>query len=151
MPESAPQKKDERGTAIYVRCSLGDGDHPIYQSVKAQIDELKPLAEKHGIEYASIYGDNGGTGMDFWREGFQLLLSHARSGLVGRILMTDRSRLGCEYRSVIQAEEIFRELGVEIIYARTTVDDVGMTAPLQRLEYPLQILLGYAPEGEEEY
>lgn len=145
---SIQKEEPGKGTAVYFRCSPMNGDDPVRQSFNAQLGELKPLAEKHGIENASIYVDSGGTGMHFYREGFQLLLSHVCSGFIGCILMTERTRMSSDVASAIQMEEALKEMGVEIVYARSACENEATADLGQAMGAYAHYLLGTVPDED---
>lgn len=69
------------------------------------------------------YVDDGYTGTNFNRPGFQALLSDCRKGLVSTILVKDMSRLGRNYIEVGDyVEQIFPLLGIRLIAVNENFD-----------------------------
>ena len=84
-------------TAIYARLSrednLSDSD-----SIDNQIALIRNYMESRPyLQYTETYTDNGFTGTDFDRPGWQSLLEDAKSGKINCIIVKDLSRLGRNY------------------------------------------------------
>ena len=84
-------------TAIYARLSrednLSDSD-----SIDNQIALIQNYMESRPyLQYVKTYTDNGFTGTDFDRPGWQSLLEDAKSGKINCIIVKDLSRLGRNY------------------------------------------------------
>lgn len=83
--------------AIYARLSrednLSDSD-----SIDNQIALIQNYMESRPyLQYAKTYTDNGFTGTDFDRPGWQSLLEDVKSGKINCIIVKDLSRLGRNY------------------------------------------------------
>ena len=84
-------------TAIYCRLSLEDGRDNESMSISNQKLLLSDYAEKNGLTPYEYYVDDGYTGRNFNRPGFQRMLSDIEAGTVGTVLTKDLSRLGRDY------------------------------------------------------
>ena len=84
-------------TAIYCRLSLEDGRDNESMSISNQKLLLSDYAEKNGLTPYEYYVDDGYTGRNFNRPGFQRMLSDIEAGTVGTVLTKDLSRLGRNY------------------------------------------------------
>ena len=84
-------------TAIYCRLSLEDGRDNESMSISNQKLMLSDYAEKNGLTPYEYYVDDGYTGRNFNRPGFQRMLSDIEAGTVGTVLTKDLSRLGRNY------------------------------------------------------
>ena len=84
-------------TAIYCRLSLEDGRDNESMSISNQKLLLSDYAEKNGLTHYEYYVDDGYTGRNFNRPGFQRMLSDIEAGTVGTVLTKDLSRLGRNY------------------------------------------------------
>ena len=84
-------------TTIYCRLSLEDGRDNESMSISNQKRLLSDYAEKNGLTPYEYYVDDGYTGRNFNRPGFQRMLSDIEAGTVGTVLTKDLSRLGRNY------------------------------------------------------
>ena len=84
-------------TTIYCRLSLEDGRDNESMSISNQKLLLSDYAEKNGLAPYEYYVDDGYTGRNFNRPGFQRMLSDIEAGTVGTVLTKDLSRLGRNY------------------------------------------------------
>lgn len=84
-------------TAIYCRLSLEDGRDNESMSISNQKLLLSDYAEKNNLTPYEYYVDDGYTGRNFNRPGFQRMLSDIEAGTVGTVLTKDLSRLGRNY------------------------------------------------------
>lgn len=94
-------------TAIYVRLSrednLKDSD-----SIDNQIAVLKAyIRDKSDFKLVAVFEDNGFTGTDFDRPGWQELMEQVKAGTVNCIIVKDLSRLG---RNYIETGEFLEKL-----------------------------------------
>jgi len=91
------KKSIRQVTAIYCRLSLEDGRDNESMSISNQKLLLSDYAEKNGLTPYEYYVDDGYTGRNFNRPGFQRMLSDIEAGTVGTVLTKDLSRLGRNY------------------------------------------------------
>ena len=110
---------------IYRRLSLLDGGHG-KESESLENQELlirDYLAEHPEIELVDIYTDNGETGTDFERYGFNRMMDDIKHKKINCVIVKDLSRFG---RSYLEAEEyiekIFPFLGIRFIAVLDNVD-----------------------------
>lgn len=87
-------------TAIYCRLSRGDGMDGDSNSVANQKRLLSQKAKELGLSNTKYYVDDGYTGTNFNRPGFQQMLSDIELGYVTVVMVKDLSRLGRDYVSV---------------------------------------------------
>ena len=97
-----PKKKIEPMgiTALYCRLSRDDGVDGDSNSVSNQKKLLSQKAKEMGLSNPRYYVDDGYTGTNFNRPGFQQLLSDIEMGYVSAVMVKDLSRLGRDYVSV---------------------------------------------------
>ena len=114
--------------AEYIRLSQEDSnngeDKQESNSVTSQKALLNEFVEEHDdlIVY-DIYVDDGYTGTDFNRPGFQRLLEDMRNGNINCVLVKDLSRLGRNYIEVGNyIEQIFPLFNVRFIAINDSVD-----------------------------
>lgn len=92
------KKKEIVGiTALYCRLSRDDGTENDSNSIVNQKKLLQKYAKEHGFSNTRCYVDDGYTGTNFNRPGFQKLLEDIEMGYVSVIIVKDMSRLGRDY------------------------------------------------------
>lgn len=89
--------KSTRATVLYVRISKDDEHTGDSYSITNQLTVLTRYAEEHGYKNIKVFKDDGYTGTNFDRPGFQKMYSLVKSGQVERIIVKDMSRLGRNY------------------------------------------------------
>jgi len=94
-------KKDNIGiTALYCRLSRDDGTDSESNSISNQKKLLAQKAKELGLSNTREYVDDGYTGTNFNRPGFQQMLEDIDAGYVTAVIVKDLSRLGRDYVSV---------------------------------------------------
>jgi site-specific DNA recombinase len=84
--------------ALYCRISREDENGSSQsESIKNQIDFLTKYALDQGWNIIDVYTDDGYTGTNFERPGFQRMIKDAEAGRVNLIATKDMSRLGRDY------------------------------------------------------
>ncbi|MCD8084076.1 MAG: recombinase family protein, partial [Clostridiales bacterium] len=117
-------------TALYLRLSMSDGDlgrdnKDESNSIENQRQLLRKfIDDRDDLVYETReYVDDGYTGTNFERPGFQRMLTDVRSGEIDCILVKDLSRLGRDYIGVGDyIEQIFPMLGVRFIAVNNNFD-----------------------------
>lgn len=90
-------------TALYARLSRSDYDTG-KDSMTNQVDMLRSFAEEYeDLEIAAEFVDDGYTGSNFERPGFEEMMAGVRSGKYKCIIVKDLSRLG---RSYLEASDL---------------------------------------------
>ena len=113
----------EKWAAFYVRLSRDDENEGDSNSIAHQIEILTRYAKEHGITNYKIYKDDGYSGTNFKRPGFQEMLADIEAGLVGMVIVKDMSRFGRNYLEVGLYTEIrFPEMGVRFVAVNDGVD-----------------------------
>lgn len=113
----------EKWTALYVRLSRDDENEGDSNSIAHQIEILTKYAKDHGITNWKIYKDDGYSGTNFNRPGFQEMLADIEAGLVSMVVVKDMSRFGRNYLEVGLYTEIrFPEMGVRFVAVNDGVD-----------------------------
>lgn len=117
--------------SIYLRLSKEDGDvtsgsknesNSISNQKSLIMDYLK---DKHDIQVVSIREDDGYSGVDFNRPGFQLMLEDIKKGIIDCIIVKDLSRFGRNYIEVGRyLEKLFPMLGVRFIAVNDNYDSL---------------------------
>lgn len=110
-------------TALYVRLSRDDENEGDSNSISHQIEILTKYCEAHSITDYTIFKDDGYSGTNFKRPGFQEMLAEIEAGKIGTVIVKDMSRFGRNYLEVGMFTEIrFPELGVRFIAVNDGVD-----------------------------
>ena len=113
----------EKWVALYVRLSRDDENEGDSNSIAHQIEILTKYARDHGITNYKIYKDDGYSGTNFNRPGFQEMLADIEAGLVSMVIVKDMSRFGRNYLEVGLYTEIrFPEVGVRFVAVNDGVD-----------------------------
>ena len=68
------KQKELYKTAIYCRLSLDDGSEGDSSSIQTQKIILKEYAKIHGFKIYDVYVDDGYSGLNFNRPGFQRMI-----------------------------------------------------------------------------
>ncbi|MCD7890123.1 MAG: DUF6017 domain-containing protein [Oscillospiraceae bacterium] len=138
---SEVMKMKDKAIALYLRLSMSDGDLG-----KDNKDESNSIENQRELLLSYIDGkddflcgtreyiDDGYTGTNFNRPGFQRMMKDAQSGEIDCILVKDLSRLGRDYIGVGDyIEQIFPMLGIRFIAVNNNFDSsnyLGTTAGL---------------------
>ena len=95
IPVEAPvQTKVYIRTAMYIRLSVEDNHNRGNSLDNQQLIIQDYLADKPEFEIVGTYIDNGLSGMNFDRPGFQRLLADIEAGRIDCVVVKDLSRLG---------------------------------------------------------
>ena len=110
-------------TALYCRLSRDDGAEGDSNSVSNQKRMLQKYAKENGFENTRYYVDDGYTGTNFNRPGFQKLLEDIEMGYVATIIVKDMSRLGRDYLQVgYYTDTYFPDRNIRFIAINDCVD-----------------------------
>ena len=116
--------KDNYKACIYTRLSKDDGDKPESDSISNQKALIRDFLKNHSeIQAVSEKSDDGYSGVNFDRPGFQEMMDEIRSGKVDCVIVKDLSRFG---RNYIEAgnyiERVFPFIGVRFIAINDSYD-----------------------------
>ncbi len=128
---------------LYTRISVEDGDNTEQNSIGNQIKIGNHfIAGADDIRLVDTYSDNGYTGMNFERPGFQRLLADIRAGKINCVIVKDISRLGRHFVMTSNyVERIFPELGVRLICINDEYDSSDADADASALTLPLKMVM----------
>lgn len=117
-------KKEQIGiTALYCRLSRDDGMDGDSNSVANQKRLLSQKAKELGFANTKYYVDDGYTGTNFNRPGFQAMLVDIDMGYITAVMVKDLSRLGRDYVSVGNyTDSYFPERNVRFIAVNDSID-----------------------------
>ena len=110
-------------TALYPRLSHEDELQGESNSISNQKRILETYAKQNGFSNLRWYTDDGYSGANFQRPGFQSMLADIEAGKVATVIVKDMSRLGRNYLQVgMYTEMIFPQKGVRFIAINDGVD-----------------------------
>ena len=85
------QQGQNKITALYPRLSRDDELQGESLSIENQKRILQTYAQDHGFANTRFYTDDGWSGVDFERPGFQAMLADIEAGNVGCVIVKDAS------------------------------------------------------------
>ena len=98
---AAKQHENQIGiTALYCRLSRDDGAEGESNSIANQKKLLAKYAKERGFKSTRFYVDDGYTGTNFNRPGFQQMLEDMEMGYISTVIVKDSSRFGRNYLEV---------------------------------------------------
>lgn len=113
----------DRITALYERLSRDDELQGESNSISNQKNFLEEYARKNGYTNIKHYTDDGYTGRNFKRPGFQQMLSDIENNKIGAVIVKDMSRLGRNYLQVgFYTDMVFPKRNVRFIAINNNVD-----------------------------
>ena len=117
--------------AIYCRLSSEDGPDHESMSIGNQRSLLTEYVEKQGWEIVDTYIDDGFSGTNFDRPGFQRMIEDIEKGRVNLVITKDLSRLGRNYIMCGEYTEIyFPERHVRYIALNDGVDTLNQSSSM---------------------
>ena len=141
---STPVSKEAKRykAAGYARLSVEDSGKPGSETLESQKRLIMDYIEgAPDMEFTALFFDNGETGTDFHRPGFESLMEAVRKGEANCIVVKDLSRFGRNYKETGNyLERIFPFLGVRFIAINDSFDTLtaerggnGYIVPLKNL------------------
>lgn len=110
-------------TALYCRLSRDDGAEGESNSIANQKKLLTKYAKEHGFTNTKFYVDDGYTGTNFNRPGFQQMLEDMEMGYISTVIVKDSSRFGRNYLEVGQyTDYYFPEHNIRFIAINDCID-----------------------------
>ncbi|SEV99524.1 recombinase family protein [[Clostridium] fimetarium] len=136
---------------IYVRLSKEDGDVDTGNKYESNsISNQKELIKQFLISYPeikvhAIREDDGYTGTNFNRPGFQLVLQDVKEKKINCIIVKDLSRVGRNYLKVGQyVQEVFPSMGIRFIAINDNYDSLNSVGVDDDIIVPFKNLLNDA-------
>ncbi len=133
--------------AVYIRLSQEDSDNKEEKSESNSITSQKALLNEYTSEHDDLivydtYVDDGYTGTDFNRPGFQRLLEDMRKGNINCVIVKDLSRLGRNYIEVGNyIEQIFPLFNIRFIAINDSVDSFKNPTSTNTILVPFKNLI----------
>lgn len=110
-------------TALYCRLSRDDGAEGESNSIANQKKLLAKYAKEHGFTNTKFYVDDGYTGTNFNRPGFQQMLEDMEMEYISTVIVKDSSRFGRNYLEVGQyTDYYFPEHNIRFIAINDCID-----------------------------
>lgn len=135
-------------TAAYIRLSREDiatrnGERAESESVVNQQQIIGDfIASQPDLGSHSIFIDDGATGTNFDRAGFQEMMAEIHKGNINCVVVKDLSRFGRNYTEAgVYMEQVFPMLGVRFIAINDHVDSFLRPAEMDSILIPLKNLL----------
>lgn len=114
---------------IYCRLSKDDGTDTESTSIASQKSILGEYVKSHGWHLEKVYVDDGYTGRNFDRPGFQSMIQDIENGLIDCVITKDLSRLGRNYLDCgLYLEVYFPEHNIRYISVNDGVDTLNKAA-----------------------
>lgn len=132
--------------AVYLRLSRDDGDKVESDSIRNQRSLLRDFANQHNdITLVKEYIDDGYSGANFERPGFQKMLEDAKEHKINCIIVKDLSRLGRNYIETGRyLEKIFPVLGIRFIAVNDHYDSADTENDADQIIVPFKNLINDA-------
>lgn len=127
----------------YVRLSQDDGDKQESNSIANQKLLIKDFVKKHPeIKLKDINEDDGYSGVNFNRPGFESLMQVIRDGKCHCVIVKDLSRFGRNYIEVGKyIQQVFPLLGVRFIAINDNYDSLTSTSLSDNMMLPFRNLI----------
>lgn len=132
---------------IYVRLSvenggLGEDSESLNNQEQLLVDYVSGVPD---LKLVKIYRDNGETGTEFNRPGFDMMMNDLRKGLIDCIVVKDLSRFGRNYIETGEyIEKIFPFMGTRFISVLEHFDNTDPNANNKDLYVSLKNLMNEA-------
>lgn len=116
---------NEKITALYCRLSHEDSMQGESNSIQNQRKILTDYAKSKGFRNTKFYIDDGFSGTNFNRPGFESMMADMEDGKIGIIIVKDLSRLGRNYIETGRYIELtFPEYDVRFIAINDSYDSL---------------------------
>lgn len=120
------KKEEIKITALYERLSRDDEQVGESNSIQNQKMYLEEYARQHGMRNIRHFSDDGYSGTNFNRPGFNALLEEIEAGHVAVLIVKDLSRFGRNYLQVgYYTEVVFPKKGIRFIAINNSVDSAA--------------------------
>ena len=115
--------KEPKITALYERLSRDDDLAGESNSITNQKKYLEDYAQKNSFKNIRHFTDDGFSGVNFNRPGFQSLIKEVEAGNVETLIVKDMSRLGRNYLQVgFYTEVLFPQKNVRFLAINNSID-----------------------------
>ena len=118
-------RKSERYPALYERLSHDDELQGESNSISNQKRILEDYAEQHGFTNCIHFTDDGISGTQFDRPGFQKMIAEVKADRISVVIIKDMSRFGRDYLQVGTYMEVLRKHDTRLIALNDSVDTLN--------------------------
>lgn len=127
MPDKEPAKPRIYHAGGYIRLSVEDSGKPGADTMESQECMVRDYIDsREDMELCGMYRDNGQTGVNFDRPGFEALMQDVRAGKIDCIVVKDLSRFGRNYRETGNyLERIFPFMDVRFVALSDSFDTLS--------------------------
>lgn len=115
-------RKSERYPALYERLSHDDELQGESNSISNQKRILEDYAEQYGFTNCIHFTDDGISGTQFDRPGFQKMIAEVKADRISVVIIKDMSRFGRDYLQVGTYMEVLRKHDTRLIALNDSVD-----------------------------
>lgn len=142
-PPLRGQEPQRYRAAGYARLSVEDSGRPGAETIEAQKQMISDYIESStDTELLTIYCDNGETGTDFHRPGFEAMMKAVGTGSVNCIVVKDLSRFGRNYiETGNYIERIFPLFGLRFISINDCYDTLTADPGVGEYIVPLKNII----------
>ena len=130
-------QKNDYHVGLYLRLPKDDMQQGESMSISTQRAILTDYCAKHQLSICKVYTDDGYSGTNFDRPGFQELLADVERGMINMVITKDLSRLGRDYiMTGYYSEVFFQEKGVRYVAVGDnfdTLDGYNEIAPFKNI------------------
>ena len=146
MANSLQQTERVWNVCGYVRLSREDGDKEESNSVTGQKDLIRDYLSRHpDLRERGMKVDDGFTGSNFDRPGFQSMMEDVKAGRINCIVVKDLSRFGREHLDAGKyIENIFPFFGVRFIAINDHYDSLHRNPESDEIILPFRNMLNEA-------
>ena len=140
---TASQNTTMWNAGLYVRLSREDGDKIESESVNSQRAIIEDfLLSRSDINIADYYIDDGWSGTDFERPGFQRMMEDIRNKKVNCVIVKDLSRFG---RNYVEAgkylEVVFPMFKIRFIAINDNIDSIDNPSSMNTVMVPFKNIM----------
>jgi len=130
-------------TAIYARLSIEDSRDKESDSIANQVYIVKQyIEERPYLKLCATFTDNGETGTNFNRDGFNAMMEEIKAGKINCIVVKDLSRFGRNYIETGEyLEKIFPFMGVRFVSINDGLDNEDKNSNTDALIVSLKNLI----------
>ncbi len=141
--QGTPDVRPHCTAAIYLRLSVEDGDSLESNSIGNQRKICLAYLEKHSdFEIGAFYVDDGCTGMNYKRPGFQSMFTDLKAKKANCVIVKDISRLGRHYIMTSEyVEKVFPEMGIRLICINDDYDSEDAHSDRDGLLMPFKLVM----------
>jgi len=118
-------------TILYERLSRDDGEDGVSNSILNQRQLLQDYAERNNLIPYEHIQDDGYSGTNWDRPGWQELIAKIDADEVGCLVVKDSSRIGRDYLRVGLLRETLRDRNIRLIAVNDGIDTAGQEDDFQ--------------------